>query len=84
MLLLKIFKILNTSNNKYLAADTLRNIFPYDPITKQYIDFCRLRPKISDSIPGEHIKTVPVILVKVWLLKMDHLMLYQRVAIVIL
>ncbi len=52
----KDFKILNTSTNKYLADDILKDIFPNDPITNQYIDFCRLRPTISDNIPGEHIK----------------------------
>ena len=52
----KDFKILNTLTNKYLADDVLKDIFPSDPITNQYIDFCRLRPIISDNIPGEHIK----------------------------
>ena len=52
----KDFKILNTLTNKYLSDEILNDIFPPDPISKQYIDFCRLRPKISDTIPGEHIK----------------------------
>jgi DNA-directed RNA polymerase subunit L len=31
-------------------------MFPKNPITNSYIIFGRLRPKISDSIPGEHLK----------------------------
>lgn len=31
------------------------SIFPPDPITHRYIDFLRLRPKMSDMIPGERI-----------------------------
>ena len=30
--------------------------FPPNKITNDYIDFSRLRPKISDSIPGESLK----------------------------
>jgi len=50
------FKIRNKTNSNYLTETEQHRIFPPNPITNQYIDFVRLRPKISDSIPGEHIK----------------------------
>ena len=50
------FKIKNTKTDKYLNDDIVKQIFPPDNITKQYIDFCRLRQKISENIPGEHLK----------------------------
>jgi len=56
----KDFKILNTKTNKYLDESDLRKIFPpYIPPTgkgEYYIDFVRLRPKISDEILGEKLK----------------------------
>ena len=33
----------------------IRKIFPPDQLTNEFIDFVRLRPKISDSIPGEEL-----------------------------
>jgi DNA-directed RNA polymerase subunit L len=50
------FKIKNISTDKYLSKESTRKIFPADPITGEYIDFVRLRPKISDDIEGEHLK----------------------------
>ncbi len=50
------FKIKNVNTNKYLNAETVNEIFPPNPISKQYIDFCRLRPKYSDNFIPEHIK----------------------------
>lgn len=50
------FRIKNKSNDNYLTKDETRKIFPANPITNYFIDFARLRPKISDSIPGEQIK----------------------------
>jgi DNA-directed RNA polymerase alpha subunit len=50
------FKIKNKNNDHYLSKEETRKIFPPNPITHQYIDFVRLRPKISDTIPGEKIK----------------------------
>lgn len=38
---------------KELSEDEVRKIFPKNPLTQQYIDFVRLRPKIGDSVPGE-------------------------------
>lgn len=50
------FKIKNIKTNKYLQDDILKQIFPPDPITNHYIDFCRLLPKLADNIPGQHLK----------------------------
>lgn len=50
------FKIKNKMNGHYLTKEERDKIFPKDSITGYYIDFARLRPKISDSIPGEEIK----------------------------
>lgn len=50
------FKIRNKTNGNYLTETEQRRIFPANPITNQYIDFVRLRPRIGNSIPGEHIK----------------------------
>tara|TARA_B100000035_G_C21025500_1_gene566036 strand:+ start:218 stop:1321 length:1104 start_codon:yes stop_codon:yes gene_type:complete len=47
------FKIKNIQNDKYLPRDQVKKIFPPNDITKQYIDFVRLRPRISEQIPGE-------------------------------
>lgn len=47
------FKIKNIKIDKYLKDSEHLKIFPPDNISKQYIDFCRLNPKISDDIPGE-------------------------------
>jgi len=56
----KDFKILNTVSNKYLDEGQVKKIFPpFIPPNgngEYYIDFLRLRPKISDEIPGERIK----------------------------
>ena len=50
------FKIKNLTTNKYLNDSLKNDIFPPNNITHQYIDFCRLRSKLSDTIPGEHLK----------------------------
>lgn len=56
----KDFKVLNTVTNKYLDDGEVKKIFPpFIPPNgsgEYYIDFLRLRPKISDEIPGERIK----------------------------
>ena len=49
------FKIKNLQTNEYLSEKDLRNIFPPNDLTGYFIDFVRLRPKISDEIPGEKI-----------------------------
>ena len=53
------FKIKNLVNGKYLEEHDTRKIFPpYIPPTgkgEYFIDLLRLRPKISEDIPGEKI-----------------------------
>jgi DNA-directed RNA polymerase subunit L len=49
------FKIKNLVNNTYLSEKDTRAIFPANEITGYFIDFVRLRPRISDDIPGEKI-----------------------------
>ena len=49
------FKIKNVLTNKYLDDKDVREIFPANMQTGYFIDFVRLRPKISDEIPGEKI-----------------------------
>ena len=51
------FKIRNKENGNYLKREEVQRIFPPCALAgNSYIDFVRLRPKISDSIPGEHLK----------------------------
>jgi DNA-directed RNA polymerase alpha subunit len=49
------FRIRNKTNDNYLTEEETRRIFPANPKTGMYIDFARLKPKISDSIPGEQL-----------------------------
>ena len=53
------FKIKDTSTDIYVEPDIVKQIFPpfiSPDKTEHYIDFIRLRPKITDNIPGEHIE----------------------------
>uniref|UniRef100_A0A6C0I5K1 DNA-directed RNA polymerase RpoA/D/Rpb3-type domain-containing protein n=1 Tax=viral metagenome TaxID=1070528 RepID=A0A6C0I5K1_9ZZZZ len=50
------FRIQNKETGNFLVDHEMRSIFPPNPITNMFIDFARIRPKIGDSIPGEHIK----------------------------
>jgi len=52
----KHFKIKNRETGAYLAESELTQIFPANPLTNSHIIFARLRPRISDTIPGEHLK----------------------------
>jgi DNA-directed RNA polymerase subunit L len=56
----KDFKIKDLVSNTYLEDAIVKKIFPpFIPPTgngEYYIDFVRLRPKITDEIPGERIK----------------------------
>ena len=52
----KDFKIKNIKTNKYISEDIRDKIFPANHRTAQFIDFVRLRPKLSEDIPGEHLK----------------------------
>jgi DNA-directed RNA polymerase subunit L len=50
------FKIRQKDGEKFLSQDEVHSIFPPDTLTRDFIDFVRLRPQIGDSIPGEQIK----------------------------
>lgn len=50
------FKIKNVVTNEYLPEKDIRAIFPPNSYTGYFIDFVRLRPKISEEIPGERIQ----------------------------
>ena len=56
----KDFKIRDTVTDKFLDENAIKKIFPpFIPPNgsgEYYIDFLRLRPKISEEIPGERIK----------------------------
>jgi DNA-directed RNA polymerase subunit L len=49
------FKIKNITTDQYLSEKDAKEIFPPNDYTGYYIDFVRLRPKITDEIPGEKI-----------------------------
>jgi DNA-directed RNA polymerase subunit L len=50
------FIVKDRVTNKELPMDKIREIFPPDETTGYFIDFVRLRPKISDEIPGEKLQ----------------------------
>ena len=50
------FKIRNTRLDKYLTDKTVLKIFPPDKITGDFIVLTRLRPRISQNVPGEVLK----------------------------
>lgn len=49
------FKIYDKTSEQFLSDADVRNIFPPNQITKDYILICKLKPKISDTIIGEEI-----------------------------
>lgn len=49
------FKIKNIDTDKYLSKTETSRIFPKDSTTGDYILFTKLRPRLSDTIPGEEI-----------------------------
>jgi DNA-directed RNA polymerase subunit L len=49
------FVVKDLVTGKQLPADKIREIFPADDTTGYFIDFVRLRPRISEEIPGEKI-----------------------------
>jgi DNA-directed RNA polymerase subunit L len=49
------FRIKNKESGNYLTKEETRNIFPPNAMTNYFIDFARLRPRISDTIPGEQL-----------------------------
>lgn len=52
------FKIKNKTNNTYLTDSQKQEVFPPNKITNDYILLARLRPKITQEIPGEHLKFI--------------------------
>ena len=48
----KDFKIKDLVSGKYLSEDKTREIFPPNDYTGYFIDLVRLRPKVSDELPG--------------------------------
>jgi DNA-directed RNA polymerase subunit L len=54
----KDFKVKNLMTTEYLSEKDRQAIFPPDPVTGYYIDFARLRPKISEEIPGEKLHII--------------------------
>ena len=51
----KDFKVKNISSDTYLEEEDVKKMFPPDKLTNGYILFTRLRPKISNNIPGQEI-----------------------------
>lgn len=52
----KDIKIKDNETGAYMDKEGVRKVFPPNPITGDYIIITRLRPKLSESFPGEHIK----------------------------
>jgi hypothetical protein len=50
------FRIKNKENGNYLKQEEVRKIFPPNKKTGHFIDFARVRARISDAVPGEHLK----------------------------
>lgn len=50
------FKIKNKTTGRQLTESEMERLFPKDKLSNSHIIFARLRPKISDTIPGEHLK----------------------------
>lgn len=50
------FKIKDRRTDQYLDDARVKEIFPKCDLTNSYILFARLRPRISDTIPGEHLR----------------------------
>ncbi len=50
------FKIINNTNGKEIAKSDRDRIFPSNNITSQYIDFCRIRPRLADNLDGEELE----------------------------
>jgi len=52
------FKVKNISTDKYLSPNDVKELFPPNHITGDYIPITRLRPKLSENIDGEHIQFI--------------------------
>jgi DNA-directed RNA polymerase subunit L len=51
----KDFVIKDVDTKKPVSEDMIREIFPANNYTGDFIDFVRLRPKVSEELPGEKI-----------------------------
>jgi DNA-directed RNA polymerase subunit L len=47
------FKIKDSESDRYLIEREVKRIFPPNELTKEHILLTRLRPRLSDDIPGE-------------------------------
>jgi DNA-directed RNA polymerase alpha subunit len=47
------FKIIDTTTGKLISKEKTREIFPVNEYTNNYIDFLRLKPTLSEELPGE-------------------------------
>ncbi len=56
------FRLRDNSNQKILSKESMDKLFPglypVNALTNSYIDFARLRPKMSDEIPGEELYAI--------------------------
>ena len=52
------FMIKDIASDKYLTKEQTKAIFPPNKITKEFVLFTRLRPKISNDIPGEKLHLI--------------------------
>lgn len=56
------FKLRDNSDGKIISKEEMDKLFPglfpKNDVTQSYIDFVRLRPKIGNDIPGEHLQLV--------------------------
>jgi DNA-directed RNA polymerase subunit L len=50
------FKIKNIESNKYLESNEVKQLFPPNNITGDYIDILRLRPKLTETSDPEQLK----------------------------
>jgi len=50
------FKVKNIDSGKYLETSEVKQLFPPDNITGDYIDIIRLRPKLTDTSEPEQLK----------------------------
>jgi DNA-directed RNA polymerase subunit L len=50
------FRVKNKTNGRQLTSAEMERLFPRDKLTNSHIIFARLRPRISDTIPGEQLK----------------------------
>ena len=52
------FNIRKKEDNSLMSKDLVHEIFPSNPITGDFIDFARLRPRIGENISGDHLHLI--------------------------